>query len=120
MAKSPCDLCNGTGEASLRDKRGDTHYLECPECDGTGTDYDAEDEDEDEDDVDKDDDGEEGEEFEYPPSTAAGITSVEQLKCLVKSWNADTAKKAEPKPEPPKPSLWRRLKSWIGDIHDRR
>jgi hypothetical protein len=116
MAKPPCDLCNGTGEASLRDKRGDTHYLECPECDGTGVDFDAEDEDEDEDEDDEKKD-EEGEEMEYPPSTAASITTPEQLKAAVERWNAGPPK---PPPLPPKPNLWSRFKSWVGDIHDRR
>ena len=106
MAEPVCKFCGGDGDVEVYDTQGfNSHTVTCPECYGSGVGEDAEEKDED------------GEEFEYPPSTAASITTPEQLKAAIERWN-----RAPPKPPAPlpKPSLWSRLKSWIGDIHDLR
>lgn len=62
-----CEVCEGEGTYPVMDKYGKHRFsISCPECFGSGTCEPDEDE----------------EQFEYPPSTAAGVHSIEDLRAL--------------------------------------
>ena len=63
-----CPVCDGYGEYGIINAAGAYMYdITCPECDGEGE-------------VAVEASGEDQEQYEYPPSTAAKILTLEELR----------------------------------------
>ena len=68
MAQIECTVCEGSGDYPIIDKYGSEKFIiTCPECFGLGK-------------MDDENEGEDAIQFEYPPSTAASIKSMDALR----------------------------------------